>query len=70
MTASEWSLPLRRRADQLIREGRFDEAGRLLMQVRRVLQEEPAQGGRYVTDSDPREPARPADPSGSLFIRP
>jgi len=44
ITASEWTLPLRRRADQLIRQKRFDEAGRLLMQIRRALRQEPSGG--------------------------
>ena len=37
---SDWILPLRREADQLMREGRFEEASRILGKIRKALRYE------------------------------
>ena len=55
---SDWALPLRRRVDALMREGRFQEAGLLLSRIRRTLTEEPP-GGRHENPTR-REPIPPS----------
>ncbi|HSA59999.1 MAG TPA: hypothetical protein VLJ37_09990 [bacterium] len=67
-TLNDWTLPLRRRADALLKDGRMEEAAELLVRIRTLYRhgEQPRKpGGTH----EPIHPERRSEDPGHRYTR-